>query len=426
MLQMNREIMIRVKSILVIFAVALSIKDVFPADLKNWGNFTMFVRQMDTTINIEFQETGYKIPLRVVSESSFEGIKEEFPELSKNADLSKILGTDVFSSGKKIIVKEKRDEVLYLLYPSKEDMMQVKMRTFLILNASKPVVIVKNDKNQTQQLLAKKNCVEIAELKDSKRKAFKMDGHILVIENKSKESFIYNSLEDLRVYNPFESQLNEVKPIESNKKFVFIDQGKKVPISIVKHQGQRTTSTNHTSVLKGGKIAYNYYEGISLIFESKSDFDLFYSKRKGYVNHDKYVFQSVMDSPEDFIKNKTVLSEQLVKDLEISPEKLDYSISSLRVVEDELNKYFLDEFHLDKIYPSLLAYMGECIIKAKGGTWVFNSESNQNKTEKHLFIRTSSDKVVDFLPNLWDELYNQKETGHCSIGSFLVPIMQMK
>lgn len=419
--------MIRIKSISVILAVALSIQDVFPANLNNWSNFTMFVRQMDTTINIEFQETGHKIPLRVISESTFDGIKKEFPGLVKNTELSSMLGTDAFSSGKKVIVKEKRSEVYFLVYPSKEDLIQIKMRAFLILDGTSPVVVVKNDKNQTLQLLSQKKCVEIKELKDSKRKAFQMDSHILVIENKSKESFIYNSLEDLRIYNPFESQLASFKPIGADIKQVFIENGKSVPISVLKKAQQEGSKLdNYASSLKNGKVAYNFYEDHTLLFNSKTEYDLFKNARKGYINKEQYVFQSLMDNPEDFVKNRTTISQQLSKELGISSEKLDYSISSLKLVEDELNKYFLDDFHLDKIYPSLIAYMGECIMKEKGGTWVFNSETTQNKIEKHLFVKTDSGRVVDFLPNLWDELYNQKDSGHCSIASFLIPILQMK
>lgn len=426
---MNQETMIKIRIAYIFVLHFLFIQDAKPTNLNNYANFSMFVKNMDTIIQIEFQENNVKLPLRVMSEESFELKKVELGQLSKNTELSKMLNKEVYSAGDKIIVREQRGSVYYFLYQSKNDLIQIKMRTFIMLDGMNVAVVVKNDKTQTEAIMTKKSCNEIAELKDSKRKAYKLDNLILVTENRTKESFVYNSIDDLRIYNPFESQLNEVKVIENNQRLIYIEQGLNIPVTLVRHQGQKTSnskSISNISVLKNGKISYDFYEGVSLVFESKTDFETFESKRKTYTNRDKYVFQSVMDNPGEFINNKLVLAQQLSKDLGLSNEKLDYSIASIRVVEDELNKYFLDDFHLEKIYPSLIAYIGECIIKEKGGSWVFNSESNQNNVEKHLFIKTESGKIIDFLPNLWDELYNQKETGHCSIASFLVPILQMR
>jgi hypothetical protein len=81
----------------------------------------------------------------------------------------------------------------------------------------------------------------------------------------------------------------------------------------------------------------------------------------------KHVLSGLVDDGSDFVAKVAELADQLAERLNLPKERLDYSVDSLKLVDDVVfNKVGRGAFLTAANFPPLLAYVGEVVRRRVG------------------------------------------------------------
>jgi hypothetical protein len=90
---------------------------------------------------------------------------------------------------------------------------------------------------------------------------------------------------------------------------------------------------------------------------------------------------------------------------------------SLLLLDKKINKFFFDNYMVNKYLPELAVKIGNIIIDKEGGTWQYDEQS------KRMLVVTGSSVRLDFIPFLYRELFRQKYTGYCPTSSMITGLL---
>lgn len=228
---------------------------------------------------------------------------------------------------------------------------------------------------------------------------------------------IFESLEAMNLLGVFQDKDKNDQGHRGFKKQLFLKRDSEIPVEItpnklvLKHSDARLDDYQafFEKVYQnaGGKISCVTTEGITLIFSSLADL-------KKYLNHIGETYED--QEPENifsFLINKangtiSHAEKNLKANNVLSLEDIGYHKGSLAVFDNETNRYYFDNFFINKFFSEFVLLVGGEVIKKIEGKWDYSS-----KLGRYVIISNSSQQL-DFMPYLLKEMFSQRFTGFCS------------
>jgi hypothetical protein len=122
----------------------------------------------------------------------------------------------------------------------------------------------------------------------------------------------------------------------------------------------------------------------------------------------------------EFIEQIDALIDSLVQLTGLSRKELDFSASSLRMLQKMvLERYQPEEIIRGRLYAAITAYLGECQRKASGGKWELHRDEEFDIWEP--FVGTPSGDEYWPFTAVYDQLYDKAEEDACLEAAMPLP-----
>jgi hypothetical protein len=169
-------------------------------------------------------------------------------------------------------------------------------------------------------------------------------------------------------------------------------------------------------LLKDGKVLSGTDKEVFLVFSNKTDFLNFISV-ESTSNEFAYNFFTDAANINSFLKYYSSSKESLSKLLGIDIAKLDYSIESFRLIDQEVNKFYFNNLFRNTLSLPLIGYFGESLILTKRGEW--NVKYIEERKYWEPFVVNENGTTFKFLINVFDQLNEKGASKFCSLCVFL-------
>lgn len=386
-------------------------------------------------VEIVFLNDGSKEQVLIIKEKESVELFIKQNNAQKDLALSKKYNSDVYIINSQFLLEYRSNNrpASATLYKNEAQLFKLRSVSFYKRESdAKYGYYVWYDEYLTTHLFSRLGNLKPIKTKDDARySCYQLnDGQVLVFDKRIKDSTVYNNIEAAEFYgmiNQIEIDPDDIELTPRNSK-LYITSGDPLLIELISQDSFLVQQTREIG--KGtfqdpkGKI-YELYKSdagvyIYKVFASESDYKrqqinrsvapetivLCNGKNRGCVRS-VTVFAN--------IKNDCRLA--LSQKLRISEKELNYSVSSLRIIDDEISKHFTDTFLVKSIIDPLANYVGEVIIREKHGTIEYEKKTNALWLP---YAKLKNGNRIDFMIGIFNEFDGSIYTGDFSSESFVI------
>jgi|GEM_PF-3539607 len=163
-------------------------------------------------------------------------------------------------------------------------------------------------------------------------------------------------------------------------------------------------------------VLSQYSEFIFFEFKSMDDFLIVDSviqigeNRNPVKSEMVRMWDEIEQKIEDLENVKRILDNRLAIK---QPENVTGLTAELEDFDKRANRYFFDSKFIREFFSSIVAYVGDVVIKYNGGKWVYD------KIGERYVIELPNSKKLDLSPYLYQEMLQQRYTHHFSSSALL-------
>jgi hypothetical protein len=230
----------------------------------------------------------------------------------------------------------------------------------------------------------------IAETKDKIIYKTNELGYILLHDDKT--STVYQTLEDLYYSYPISSDEIEEPQLKSERK-LYLEEGNEILV--------KSVSYSKLKELLPQQVAVEYVKNEKKLILLSPKVDV--SKYKS----ENFKFNDFIYDP-NILTDKSLAASKLAILLEISEQELNFSLKSLKVVDEKLNNYFINEPLYKQLMSTLPIYLFETV---------------KNISRENDSLNIENLKLNQITQILHREISQQYDTGHSSVEVVVVSIL---
>lgn len=241
---------------------------------------------------------------------------------------------------------------------------------------------------------------------------------------------IFESVEIMNLLGVLDLEYNEID--ESNysdhNKLIFSFFQDPIPVKIINsknlssyvevHDLNKLEANNNLFepsgiLINNNRILYKYSDFIYMLFEPNESLSSCIENLNSNKKGNRF---GKLDSLHKLLLNCSTLNEQVspdffykIKDLKKRPKL----VESLTLFEEEINKFFFDDFFIEKFLVDIVKFIGHLILDNYEGEWHYSL------TLERCVLNLNGNITLDFIPELMEEMERQKYTGHCPIWDII-------
>jgi hypothetical protein len=163
-------------------------------------------------------------------------------------------------------------------------------------------------------------------------------------------------------------------------------------------------------LLDNGELLYYRSEGAGTLMPSLQHF---LQARKGMPDTEpQHILAGIIPNREAFMAMLPVSASRLASVLQLPVSELDTRFASLHRIDTAIRSQHISLADYEtKLFPWLIAYLGQCILQEKGGHWQLYFDESAGVWEPFIILPTG--KAVNLFIDLYEDAH--EDFAHFSV-----------